>query len=329
MKVSSVAAQLGVITFCFLLMACSRGADSAAPEGMVLIPGGTFAMGIDHPMMPEAAPVHQVRVKAFYIDSTEVTNAAFARFVEATGYRTVAERELDPAQFPDVDQTLLVPGSLVFHSPSHKVDKGDFRQWWQYVPGANWRHPEGPGSNIDNRMDHPVVHIAFEDAQAYANWAEKRLPTEAEWEFAARGGLAEKEFSWGSEPATTGRAKANTFQGPFPHGNTAADGYLATSPVKSYSANGFGLYDVAGNVWEWVSDWYDPQYYRRLASAPAPIDNPRGPDKMQGTLKVQKGGSFLCTDDYCARYRPGARGRGDPGTSSNHVGFRLVKDLPN
>lgn len=300
-----------------------------APEGMAYIPGGTFQMGIEHPMMPEASPVHDVSVAPFFIGVTEVTNAEYAEFVEATSYVTVAERPLDPAEFPGVDEAMLQPGSAVFNSPSQPVRTNDVRQWWEFRTGANWRHPEGPDSSIEDRMDYPVVHIAWEDAQAYADWAGKRLPTEAEWEFAARGGLDGSEFVWGDEPDSEHHHMANTFQGHFPDNNTAEDGHFTAAPVKSFPANGYGLYDTSGNVWEWVSDWFDPRYYSQLAMNDQIEADPDGPEQP-GTnppMRVQKGGSFLCTDQYCGRYRPGARGRGDPQSASNHLGFRLAQDL--
>lgn len=311
-----------------MLVGCSVERDGITPPGMVYIPGGTFRMGIEHPMMPEANPVHYVAVSPFLMDATPVTNRQFAEFVADTAYLTLAEQPLSPEDFPGADPALLVPGSIVFSPPPSRVHLGDERQWWRYVPGASWRQPEGPGSTIDERLDHPVVHITWSDAVAYATWAGKRLPTEAEWEFAARGGLDGREFVWGDEnPAS--RPMANTFQGDFPHRNEGADGYLATSPVKAFPANGYGLYDMSGNVWEWTSDWYSPTHYRERTAAEGVVDNPVGPTQREAYqgLKVQKGGSFLCTDQYCARFRPGARGRGDPSSTSNHVGFRLVKDV--
>ena len=295
-------------------------------ESMILLEGGSFMMGIEHPMMPEASPVHHVSVSPFWIGRTEVTNREFMDFVEATGYVTLAEKPLDPDEFPGVDKQLLEPGSLVFHSPSLPVNQNDYSQWWHFVQGADWKHPQGPESTIRDKMNHPVVHIAWEDAIAYANWKGGRLPTEAEWEYAARGGLNGQEFSWGNRFKLLGRHMANTFQGDFPHRNTLVDGFSATSPVKSFSPNGFGLYDVSGNVWEWVSDWYDAQSYAKRALENREINNPRGPAGPP-SKKVMKGGSFLCTDSYCGRFRPGARGRGDPRTSSNHVGFRVAKDI--
>ena len=316
---------LAVIVF-FALMACEDSAG-VAPDGMVYIKGGEFVMGIEHPMMPEAAPLHRVKVDDFYIDATEVTNAAFAQFVEETGYVTVAERPLDPVEFPGVDESLLVPGSVVFHSPSYPLTDGPLAKGWSFVPGASWKHPAGPGTTIAGRENHPVVHVAWEDAMAYAAWAGKRLPTEAEWEFAARGGLSQAEFVWGGEMNPEGNYMANTFQGDFPFNNSARDRYIYTAPVGSFPANAFGLYDMSGNVWEWVSDWYSPRYYATLVKNSI-VENPRGPSKPVAgkQMKVQKGGSFMCTDDFCARFRPGARGRGDVDTGSSHVGFRLVKD---
>ena len=300
--------------------------------GMVWIPGGSFQMGSDIPMFRDARPMHRVSVDGFWMDTTEVTNAQFTQFVVATGYLTLAERKPSPEDYPNATPEQLVLGSIVFAPPTHDVALDNAYQWWQYVPGANWRHPEGPDSSIKNRMDHPVVHIAYEDAIAYAKWAHKRLPTEAEWEYAARGKLESKEYVWGDEFKQDGHYMANTFQGHFPATNTAEDGYRATSPAKAFPANGFGLYGVAGNVWEWTADWYRPDEYARRVMLGKPVHNPRGPatsfDPAEpGVAKrVQKGGSFLCTDEYCARYRPGARGKAAPDSSANHIGFRLVSD---
>lgn len=301
---------------------------------MRAIPGGVFWMGTDHEEMLDATPVHKVRVKPFLIDETEVTNAQFAVFVAATGYLTLAERKPRAEDYPGVPAAALVAGSVVFTAPSHPVSLHDELQWWQYLPGADWRHPEGPGSSIAARADHPVVHVAWEDANAYAQWVGKRLPTEAEWEFAARGGLDRKTYAWGDSFMPDGKIQANTFQGHFPDHNSGLDGYVATSPIKSFPANGYGLYDVAGNVWEWTSDWYRADYYRTLATGGEVADNPQGPnDSLDPSepgvpKRVQKGGSFLCTDQFCTRYMPGARGRGAPDTGSNHVGFRLVRSAP-
>lgn len=321
-----------VLFLSILTSACSQQEAPSAPEGMRFIPAGQFTMGIDHPMMPDAKPLHEVKLEGFFIDAHEVSNAEFKAFVEATAYITLAEKALNPKDYPGVDPSMLAAGSLVFSPPPPGKAARHYSQWWKFVPGANWRAPEGPGSSIEQRMDHPVVHIAWEDAVAFANWAGKRLPTEAEWEYAARGGLAQNEFSWGKHNQGSGghagQYFANTFQGQFPSNNTQGDGFIATSPVGHYQANGFGLYDVSGNVWEWVQDWYSPQHYQERATS-ATILNPKGPSMEQARsgMRGQRGGSFLCTDSYCARYRPGARGKGDPKTSSNHVGFRLVKDL--
>jgi len=303
----------------------------AAPQGMVWVPGGEFDQGSDEEMFQDARPIHRVRVDGFWMDATEVTNGEFKRFADETKYVTVAERVPRAEDYPGALPDMLVPGSVVFSPPKKAVPLNDHFQWWNYVKGASWRHPEGPGSTIGRRMDHPVVHIAFEDAQAYATWAGKRLPTEAEWEFAARGGLAAKKYPWGDDFRPGGKYMANTFQGHFPEKNTAEDGYVATNPVKAFPANAFGLYGMAGNVWEWVSDWYRPDYYARLASQGGTARSPPGPPDSfdpsePGVQKrVQKGGSFLCTDQYCSRYMPGGRGKGAPDTGTNHLGFRLVK----
>jgi formylglycine-generating enzyme required for sulfatase activity len=303
--------------------------------GMRRIPGGTFMMGSDH-HYPEEAPAHRVRVAAFEMDETAVTNRQFAAFVADTGYVTIAERSLDPALYPMAAPQELVPGSTVFHMTSGPVDLRDFRQWWAWVPGASWRNPEGPGSSIKGRKDHPVVHVAFEDAEAYAAWAGKALPTEAEWERAARGGLEGKEFAWGDELVPRGRHVSNTWQGAFPWQNTAEDGHVGTCPVKSFSPNGFGLYEVCGNVWEWTTDWFGPGH--SAASLDHPVccttDNPRGPameksyDPSQPQTaiprRVVKGGSYLCAPSYCRRYRPAARHPQMVDTGTSHIGFRCI-----
>ncbi len=305
-------------------------AKPAAPANMVWIPGGEFSMGSEH--FPDARPVHRVSVDGFWMDVTEVTNADWKRFADATGYVTVAEHVPRAEDYPGAPPENLVAGSVVFAPPAAAVPLDDHLRWWRYVKGADWRHPEGPDSSIDGRMDHPVVHVAWDDVQAYAKWAGKRLPTEAEWEFAARGGLDGKAYTWGDDFRPHGTYMANTFQGHFPDKNTAEDGFLATSPVKAFAPNGYGLYGMAGNVWEWVADWYRPDYFARLAEAGGVAHEPKGPaDSMDpsqpGVAKrVQKGGSFLCTDQYCARYMPGGRGKGEPDTGTNHTGFRCVRD---
>lgn len=283
--------------------------------------------------MDDARPIHSVRVSGFWMDATEVTNAEFSAFVRATGYVTVAERMPTTEEFPDVPPENLVAGSLVFSPTPHKVPLDDSHQWWSFVPGANWRHPAGPDSTIEGRDAYPVVHIAYEDAARYATWAAKRLPTEAEWEFAARGGLTGKLYAWGDELRPKKGWLANIFQGEFPidGGDSGDDGFVGIAPVKKFAPNGFGLYDVSGNVWEWVSDWYRPDYYRVLRDKGEVADNPKGPessfDPMEpGVAKrVHRGGSFLCADSYCSRYMVGSRGKGEVSSSTNHLGFRCVK----
>ena len=309
----------------------SADAPGEAPEGMVWIPGGEFSMGAEDPDMRDARPFHRVAVDGFWMDQTEVTNDEFARFVKATGYVTVAERKPDAKDFPGAPPENLVPGAVVFTPPTTAVPLNDHYVWWRYVPGANWLHPNGPDSNLEGKGRHPVVHIAYQDAEAYAKWAGKRLPTEAEFEFAARGGLDRKRFVWGDELKRENKFQANTFQGHFPEKNTGEDGFIGTAPVGTFRPNGFGLFDMAGNVWEWTSDRYRADYYRTLAATGQVAKNPQGPsDSLDpaepGVAKrVQKGGSFLCTDEYCARYMPGGRGKGEPNTGTNHVGFRCVR----
>jgi formylglycine-generating enzyme required for sulfatase activity len=284
---------------------------------------------------PEEAPVHTVTVDGFWIRSTAVTNAQFAEFVEATGYVTVAERPLDPEDYPGAPQENLVPGSLVFTMTPGPVDLTHINLWWAWTPGACWRHPEGPISDIDDRLDHPVVHVAHEDAAAFAGWANESLPTEAEWEFGARGGHEGRSFIWGEEPVPGGEFLANFWQGDFPYRNSEADGFAGTAPVGSFPPNDFGLYDMAGNVWEWTDDWYAD---RHPADADKPCcvpTNPRGPsmeasyDPAQPQFaiprKVIKGGSFLCADNYCQRYRPAARRPQVIDTGMSHLGFRTVR----
>lgn len=295
------------------------------PAGMQWIPSGSWYMGSDFPPFTDARPVHTVKLDGFWIDITPVTNAQFASFVKATGYVTVAERKPDPKDFPSVPPDKLVPGSLVFHSPPRAVPLDDISQWWAYVPGASWRHPEGPKSDVKGREDHPVVQVSYADAEAYARWAGKRLPTEAEWECAARGGIVMSTYVWGEEFRREGKFMANTWQGHFPDTNTKEDGYVRTSPVHAFPPNHCGLYDMAGNVWEWCSDWYRPDYYTN-----SPQENPKGPpdsfdpDEPGIPKRVQRGGSFLCSDQYCCRYMPGGRGKGAIDTGTSHVGFRCV-----
>lgn len=314
-------------------------AVASPPKNMVWIPGGEFSMGAANPMgledgghdpMEDARPVHRVYVDGFYMDATEVTNAQFAAFVDATGYKTVSEQRPTRAEFPDVAEEDLVPGSVVFTPPGESVPLDNMYRWWAYIRGADWKHPTGPGSSIKGKENYPVVQIAWEDAAAYAKWAGKSLPTEAEWEFAARGGMAGQPYSWGSRLRPDGRWMANTFQGHFPNVDDGADGYAGIAPVKQYPPNNYGLYDMEGNVWEWCSDWYSADYYRRRSSG-AVVRNPKGPEAPNDPAdpgvkkKVQRGGSFLCTDQYCARYLLGSRGKGEWRSGANHVGFRCIK----
>lgn len=314
-------------------------APGAAPEGTVWIPGGEFSMGANDPpdmdnvgmkATLDARPIHRVYVDGFYMDKTDVTNAQFAKFVKATGYVTVAERIPHAEDFPGAPPENLVAGGVVFSPPNHPVPLNNHFQWWSYVRGANWRHPTGPNSGIRGKENYPVVQVAYDDAVAYATWAGKRLPTEAEWEFAARGGQTGKPFVWGDEFRPHGKWMANTYQGHFPDTDTSEDGFRGTSPVGHYPANPYGLYDMAGNVWQWTSDWYRPDYYRTLAANGAVARNPQGPvhpfDPTEPTepKKVHRGGSFLCTDQYCSRYIVGTRGKGEVSTGTNHLGFRCV-----
>jgi len=300
-----------------------EGTDVKA--GMAFIPGGAFVMGSDR-QQPEERSTHFVRVDGFWIDRHEVTNAQFARFVAATGYVTLAERGPDPATHADLPEDLRAPGSALFVQPAKAG--GDITHWWQYVKGANWREPEGPGSTIAGRENHPVVHIAYEDAQAYARWLGRDLPTEAQWEFAARGGRDESSDLSGAFDAD-GTPIANTWQGIFPVYNSQADGYVGTAPVACFKPNGYDLYDMIGNVWEWTNDWYVPGH------APEPAQNPMGPNLLQVRLapgimpsKVIKGGSYLCAANFCGRYRSSARQPQEVDLSTGHVGFRTVLNAP-
>jgi formylglycine-generating enzyme len=307
--------------------------DPRYPD-MVWVPGGTFRMGSED-FYPEERPVHEVSVDGFWMDCCEVTCEGFARFVEETGYETVAERAPNPADFPGAPPENLVPGSLLFHKTRGPVDLRNYSNWWAWAPGTSWRHPLGPGSSLESLARHPVVHVAYEDAEAYANWAGKELPSEAEWEFAARGGLDGKKFTWGDEHFPGGRAMANSWQGEFPWQNLLDDGYEGTSPVGSFPANGYGLYDMAGNVWEWTSDWFVPRHADEVvAPCCGPAVNPRivSPAKSYDAAqpqfriprKVLKGGSHLCAPNYCLRYRPAARQPQMIDTSMSHLGFRCI-----
>jgi formylglycine-generating enzyme required for sulfatase activity len=311
---------------------------TASTEGMVWIKGGEYMMGAaDGEGRPDEYPQHKVKLDGFWIDITEVTNAQFKKFTDATGYITTAEKKPDweelkkqlPPGTPKPDESMLVASSLVFTPPSLPVPLNDVAQWWSWKEGADWKHPQGPGSSIEGKDNYPVVHISWYDAAAYCKWAGKRLPTEAEWEMAARSG-SDNKYSWGNEDPETGKPKANTWQGSFPDKNTGWDQFIGASPVKSFAANGLGLYDMAGNVWEWCSDWYRPDHYSSEKNMLAA--NPKGPassyDPMEPTIpkKVVRGGSFMCHASYCKGYRVSARMKTSPDTGLEHTGFRCVKD---
>jgi formylglycine-generating enzyme len=291
---------------------------------MVWVPDGSCLMGSED-FYPEERPVRSIAVAGFWMDEHPVTNAEFRHFVKATGYVTVAERPLNPADYPGTDPRMLVPGSLVFRNPGRRVSLDNARRWWVYVPGACWRHPEGLGSTLDGRDRHPVVHVAYEDTDAYARWAGKALPTEAEWERAARGGLEGAVYVWGNDFAPRGRMMANTWQGEFPWQNLRSDGYEATSPVGAFPPNGYGLYDMAGNVWEWTRD---PFVGPTTAASPCCAPQPTEPQPPEADAhiprKTIKGGSYLCAPNYCLRYRPAARQGESVDTSTSHLGFRCV-----
>jgi formylglycine-generating enzyme len=314
-------------------------AESSTPPfpDMVWVPGGTFAMGSED-FYPEERPVHRVTVGGFWMDSHPVTAAQFRRFVRETEHVTVAERELDPADYPGADRDLLVPGSLVFRKSVGPVPLDDYRNWWEWLPGAHWKRPAGKGSTINGRDRHPVVHVAYEDVEAYAIWSGKELPTEAEWEFAARGGLDGAAFAWGDEHFPGAKPMANTWQGEFPWQNLKVDGYEGTSPVGSFPPNRYGLYDMTGNVWEWTCDFYTPRHPDEAAKACCVPENPRvttpeqsfalGEPGEQFPRKVIKGGSHLCAPNYCLRYRPAARQPQTIETSMAHLGFRCILRNP-
>lgn len=315
-----------------------HNAIGKAPKEMVWIPGGTFQMGTDSKLeslcqkggLTSDCKVHTVYIDGFWMDEHEVTNAEFSEFVKATGYKTIAELTPTVEEFPGVSTEFLVAGSVVFSPPNEIASLDNYIQWWSYIKGVNWKKPLNEKSTIKNKMNYPVVHIAWEDAKAYAKWAGKDLPTEAEWEFAARGGLNSKKFEWGDSFNPNGKSMANTFQGQFPTNDSAKDGFNGIAPIKQYPKNGFGLYDMTGNVWEWCSDWYDADYFNEL---PEQIieKNPKGsnisndPQEPGVQKKVHKGGSFLCSDQYCSRYVMGTRGKGEWRTGTNHLGFRCVK----
>jgi formylglycine-generating enzyme len=312
--------------------------ENTSHEQMIRIEGGTFVMGssdIDGGV--DEYPRHKVQLTGFWMDQTEVTNAEFQKFVEATGYVTTAEKAIDwqemkkqvPPGTPRPPDSLLAASSLVFQCSQHVVSLSDPSQWWTWKRGADWRHPQGPGSSIEGKDNYPVVHVSWDDANAYASWAGKRLPTEAEWEYAARGGKIAQSFPWGNEGVENGKPKANTWQGDFPNDNTGWDGFKGLAPVKSFMANGYGLYDMAGNVWEWCSDWYDSDYYAQLKDS---IINPKGPlqsnDPTEPTVpkRILRGGSFMCNASYCKGYRVSSRMKSSPDTGLEHTGFRCVSD---
>jgi sulfatase modifying factor 1 len=310
--------------------------DRDVTRGMIRIDGGEFAMGSER-FYPEEAPVRRVRVDGFWIDPVPVTNRDFARFVTATGHRTIAEIAPDPKDYPGLAPELAHPGSLLFRRTAGPVDLREHWHWWDFALGADWRHPTGPDSDLDGLDDHPVVHVAYEDAQAYARWAGKDLPTEAEWEYAARGGLDGADYAWGDELSPGGTMMANTWQGAFPFANTLDDGYERTSPVRTYPANGHGLFDMIGNVWEWTSDWYGQPRIEAKAKAKGSCcvpANPRGGSKRESLdpaqlhvpigRKVLKGGSHLCAPNYCQRYRPAARHAQPIDSATSHIGFRCI-----
>ena len=310
-------------------MSAAFAADPAPPEGMVLIKGGTFSMGSNDGETDEK-PIHEVKVKPFFMDRTPVTNAEFEAFTKATKYLTTAEHVLTskeiPGLLPEFEGKTL---GICFRPPKGDVDLRNSAHWWLPIVGANWRHPDGPGTDLKGREKHPVVHVSWDDAVAYSKWAGKRLPTEAEFEFAARGGLEGARYAWGNEFNPGGKWMANTWQGKFPEANSGEDGYRNTSPVGSYQPNGFGLFDMSGNVWEWCADWYLPDFYAR-----SPKENPQGPDTSfdpnePGVMKrVTRGGSWMCAENYCRGYRPAARMKTAPDTGLQDTGFRCVKDLP-
>jgi formylglycine-generating enzyme len=311
--------------------AVGRIEEERLQQDMVWVPGGTFLMGSDD-HYPEEAPAHRCHVDGFWIDRDTVTNRQFAHFVTSTGYLTVAEESPDPSDYPGAKPEMLVPASIVFCQPPQRVDLNNHYNWWTYVPGASWRHPQGPGSSVNGKSDHPVVQVAWRDVVMYARWAGKDLPTEGEWEFAARGGLDGATYAWGEELTPAGRWMANTWQGEFPINNLKKDGFEGTAPVGSFPPNGYGLRDMIGNVWEWTIDWY--QSHADTSPSCCTVDSPRGGDRAQSydpqlsgiriPRKVMKGGSHLCAENYCRRYRPAARMPQAIDSATSHLGFRCI-----
>jgi len=321
-----------------------EGDGVSGPKGMMWVPGGEFQMGSDHKLAQKnERPAHKVRVHGFWMDPTHVTNAQFAQFVKVTGYVTTAERKPDwetlkvqlPPNTPKPPESVMVPGGMVFVGTDRPVPLNDYSRWWAYVPGADWRHPQGPDSSIAGKDDHPVVQVSYEDAQAYAKWAGKRLPTEAEWEFAARGGLEQATYAWGDEFEPKMLNFWDTSTRRFPVVSAKAGGAMGTSSVRTFPANGYGLYDMTGNAWQWVADWYDATYFKDQAKVSKVVD-PHGPSSsydpddrgvpVEAPKRVTRGGSFLCNVDYCLSYRPSARRGTDPYNPMSHIGFRLVMD---
>ena len=338
---------INLLAICFVIFCVCFGlntlsAEINSPPGMVWIPAGEFTMGTSAAdSFANERPAHRVKVSGFWMEAHDVTNDEFRKFIEATGYVTTAERKPDwnamkqelPPGTPKPDDSLLVPGSLVFVGTSGPVDLADYSQWWHWTPGANWRHPDGPASDIKNKENYPVVQVSWDDAVAYAKWAGKRLPTEAEWEYAARGGLENKRYAWGDEFRPGGKYMANIWTGKFPYLNTKEDGYAGLAPVKSFPPNSYGLYDMAGNAWQWCADWYSASAYAGedviCCFNPAGPGKSYDPDEPYALKRVVKGGSFLCNASYCESYRPSARRGETPDTSTCHIGFRCVQSGTN
>ena len=319
----------------FLSLTCISSFAKSTSD-MVYIEKGTFWMGSDagnqampHGGINNESPVHEVKLDGFWIDKHPVTNEQYAKFVKAAGYATYSEQTPKAEDWPGALPEMLVPASIVFKKPTTKVNMNNLYNWWEYKPGASWQHPEGPQSNIKKRVDHPVVHVTYDDAAAYCTWAGKKMLTEAQWEYAARGGLTKKVYTWGDQPDHLKKKLMNFWEGEFPYKNRGSDGHLTTSTVGSFPVNGYGLYDMAGNVWEWVSDWYHPRYYEvrpKINPAGVPKEQSLDPHEPGIPKRIVKGGSFLCSENYCTGYRPSARMATDPRSSSNHTGFRCVKN---